>query len=355
MKILFISKDFTFNGGGERMLVNLANKLQTSIATNVDILSLDYSNKQSIYQLRNDINIIYANIKKKKINIFTKFNYINFLKRNISLLNQYDYVIGVGIIANLVLSIIAKKTTAKTIGWEHFSYQGTPFYQRILRKLFFKNLFAIVILTNQDYKRYKNVNKNVKVIYNFTEMKFRNRPLDNNQILFVGRISKQKGIKYLKKIINKICKVNKNVTFKIIGNGDLQKSLINYIAKKQLSERVKILNVSNDVQTELEQSACVIMTSIGEGLPMVLIEAQICGVPCVSFDTITGPSDIIVDNETGYIIPRYKVNDFVFKLNKLMKAKEIQETFSKKSLEMSKRFDSNIIISQWEALLSENL
>ena len=49
MKICFLSKDYSYNGGGERMLCNLANEL--SRFCNVTIVSFDFSEKKSIYKL----------------------------------------------------------------------------------------------------------------------------------------------------------------------------------------------------------------------------------------------------------------------------------------------------------------
>ena len=69
MKICFLSKDYSYNGGGERMLCNLANEL--SRFCNVTIVSFDFSEKKSIYKLNSEIGFIDAKIQRRRINFFT--------------------------------------------------------------------------------------------------------------------------------------------------------------------------------------------------------------------------------------------------------------------------------------------
>ena len=205
MKICFLSKDYSYNGGGERMLCNLANEL--SRFCNVTIVSFDFSEKKSIYKLNSEIGFIDAKIQRRRINFFTKFDYVKYIKTHSDFFDSFDFIIGVGIICNLVLSYCSSKLKAKTVGWEHFCYDGTPFYQKVLRKILFKKLSQVVILTNRDLEKYKKINRNTNVIYNFTNMEFRKSPnFQNKQFLFVGRLSKQKGFSDLCKIIRKFCK-----------------------------------------------------------------------------------------------------------------------------------------------------
>lgn len=342
MKILFLSKDLSFNGGGERMLVNLANRLCEY--HDITILSLDFSKHVSIFEINPAIKILNANISRRKINFFTKFDYIRYIKNSSLITNEFDCVIGVGIICNLVLSITASYFKGECVAWEHFCYDGTPLYQKILRKIYFKNLDKVIILTKKDLPKYKKLSKNVDVIYNFTEMKFRKESENQNTFLFIGRLSNQKGIKYLLKILKLYYSKNGQYSFKIIGSGPYKNKLENFIEKHGLQKKVTIELVSNDVQTELEKSACLVMTSVAEGLPMVLIEALMCHIPAISFDTVTGPSDIIEDKKTGIIVPCYNVQLFTEKLL----------SFDRKTFNFEnqiKKFAADVIVDKWLEIL----
>lgn len=349
LKILFVVKDYYFNGGGERMLVNLANAL--SVENQIEVLTFDTKRGDSIYELNNKVRIVEAGINKRRINFFTKLDYYYYMRTHIEYLNQFDFVISVGIISNLVLCMVCKKIMARCIAWEHFSYDGTPLYQRVLRKLWFGKLDHVIVLTKQDVEKYKKINPNTSVIYNFTYMKYRRKHEDNKQFLFIGRLSKQKGIIYLKQIISQFCEINSEWTFRIIGKGALQEDFLSYIKENNLVDRISYIEESDDIQYELEKSSCILMTSTGEGLPMVLIEAQTCGVPAISFDTITGPGEIISDGRNGFLVECYNVNLFVSRMHEFVNNERVRDSFSALCKLDSKRFEMEVIVKEWMDLL----
>lgn len=350
MKICFLSKDYSYNGGGERMLCNLANEL--SRFCNVTIVSFDFSEKKSIYKLNLEIGFIDAKIQRRRINFFTKFDYVKYIKTHSDFFDSFDSIIGVGIICNLVLSYCSPKLKAKTVGWEHFCYDGTPFYQKVLRKFLFKKLSQVVILTNRDLEKYKKINRNTNVIYNFTNMEFRKSPnFQNKQFLFVGRLSKQKGFSDLCKIIKKFCKMNDNWNFRIIGNGEYKTYFEKFIKSENLESRINWSLVSDDVQTEMENSSCLLMTSNFEGLPMVLIEAGVCALPAISYDTPTGPSDIVSNSKSGFIVPVINQKLFVERMLQFVGNAELQQKLSAGAKQESEKFFKQNILCQWKEIL----
>lgn len=350
MKICFLSKDYSYNGGGERMLCNLANEL--SCFCKVAVVSFDFSEKKSIYKLNSEIEFIDAKIQRRKINFFTKFDYVKYILSHSDFFDSFDFIIGVGIICNLVLSYCCPKLKAKTVGWEHFCYDGTPFYQKLLRKILFKKLSQVVILTNRDLEKYKKINRNTNVIYNFTNMEFRKSPnFQNKQFLFVGRLSRQKGFSDLCKIIRKFCKRNYDWNFRIIGNGEYKTDFEKFIESENLENRINWSLVSKDIQTEMENSSCLLMTSKFEGLPMVLIEAGVCALPAISYDTPTGPSDIISDSKSGFIVPIHNQRLFAERMLQFVGNTELQQKLSAgEKLESEKFFKQNILC-QWKEIL----
>lgn len=350
MKICFLSKDYSYNGGGERMLCNLANEF--SRFCKVTVVSFDFSEKNSIYKLNPEIEFIDAKIQRRKINFFTKFDYIKYILSHSDFFDLFDAIIGVGIICNLVLSYCSPKLKAKSIGWEHFCYDGTPFYQKILRRFLFKNLNQVVILTNRDLEKYKKINQNTTVIYNFTNMEFRKSPnFQNNQFLFVGRLSNQKGFSDLCKIIKKFCKINDDWNFRIIGNGEYKTDFEKFIKSENLESRINWSLVSDDIQTEMENSSCLLMTSNFEGLPMVLIEAGVCALPAISYDTPTGPSDIISNSKDGFIVPLRNQKVFIERMLQFASNVELQQKLSAGAKLESEKFCKQNILCQWKEIL----
>ena len=95
------------------------------------------------------------------------------------------------------------------------------------------------------------------------------------------------------------------------------------------------------------------MTSEMEGLPMVLLEAKSYGLPLVSFDIMTGPSDIIRDGVNGYLVSYGDVEELTEKIAKLIDSDELRMNFSSNaSLDMEK-FDFNEIMNKWNMILEK--
>lgn len=74
----------------------------------------------------------------------------------------------------------------------------------------------------------------------------------------------------------------------------------------------------------------VCMTSLNEGTPVSLIEAQAAGRPVVS-TRVGGVEDLIVENETGLLSNSGDVEHFAVQLRKLVNNKELRQQLSEKA------------------------
>lgn len=131
----------------------------------------------------------------------------------------------------------------------------------------------------------------------------------NFQILFAGRMEEQKGISFLKEIIEdtNMTSWGRKINFLLAGSGpmetipeELSKNFSNVEYQGQVSpEKLRKLYLCSDL---------VVMPSKWESFPYVCLEAQVCGCPVVAFN-IPGPADIIEKN-TGRLVPLGRIKDF---------------------------------------------
>jgi glycosyltransferase involved in cell wall biosynthesis len=70
-----------------------------------------------------------------------------------------------------------------------------------------------------------------------------------------------------------------------------------------------------------------------EGFGIVLVEAKASGLPIIAYDCDTGPSELIMDNEDGFLIPFADSDNFIERLTLLMNDETLREAISLKSLE----------------------
>ena len=104
-------------------------------------------------------------------------------------------------------------------------------------------------------------------------------------VLSVGGFNPQKNHEFVLKIFREIIKIEANAKCFFIGAGSLKE----YIEKKASDVKSNIIFVgtTDDVPAYLDMFDAMILPSIFEGLPLVAVEWQINGLPCILSDTIT--------------------------------------------------------------------
>ena len=86
---------------------------------------------------------------------------------------------------------------------------------------------------------------------------------------------------------------------------------------------------------------------------MVLIEAMSFRIPCVSFDCNYGPSDIVRNNEDGFLVENGNEKEFAEKLQLLMKNETLRLQIGEKARENVKRFLPQNVVKQWDELFKK--
>ena len=123
----------------------------------------------------------------------------------------------------------------------------------------------------------------------------RQEGIKNNEILLanIGRICKQKNQLFIIDIYNELYKINKNVRLLLIGHGDLREKIIERINIYNLQDNILFKESVNNVNEYLQAVDMLVMPSLYEGLPVIGVEAQAAGVPCVFSNTITQEAKIL--------------------------------------------------------------
>ena len=263
------------------------------------------------------------------------------------------YVIGTTHGINSCLGSVRKNS--KVIGCEHFNYDSCSKIMRFSKYITYPKLDALVLLTIPDSKRYFYVGENkLYVIPNIVSFQTEdNAKFDAKRIIAVGRLSRQKGFDYLIQVAKKLKNEIPEWQIDILGDGDQREYLLNEIQKNNLNNFVNIKPATNNIMEELLKSSIYVMTSRFEGLPMVLIEAQECGLPIVSFDCKEGPNQIIQDNKNGYLVEVGDINIFVDKVISITKNEEMWNVFSKNAKENADNYSEGRIIKLWMELFDK--
>ncbi|NFO11340.1 glycosyltransferase family 4 protein [Clostridium botulinum] len=382
MKICFLTGNIFTIGGVQRVLSVIASEL--SKYHTIDILCTDDNLviDRKMYNLNQNVNIVNpTGLKNKNIinKVFKGINRITGMFNNNILYkvlteiyfprkirkkltqylndNKYDVIIGAEGYYSLLLGLISKKIDAKTIGWQHSSYNAYlnnryRYYwnQDKLFKNYLHNLDKCIVLTEEDSKLYKEkLNINCDVIYNPLSFQSKIKSKCNDKsIIFVGRLVKQtKGLDLLIKAFSLVNKEKKDWQLKIVGDGPDRKKLIKYIYKYHLENNIILLGKSDNVKKHYLQSSIFVSSSRWEGFGLAITEAMECGLPVIAFKN-SGPKEIInKNNENGILVPCNDVKKLANSIIELIENMRKREYIAQKSIERAKDFSLKIIIQQW--------
>lgn len=144
-------------------------------------------------------------------------------------------------------------------------------------------------------------------------------------LLTVARLVEKKGIAYALHAVARIAQHHPNLKYWVVGDGPLRESLGHLVSELGLSETVQMFGAKTDVEILqlLSKADLFLLPSItaSDGdqdcSPIVLLEAQAAGVPVLS--TIhCGIPEIVLDGESGYLVPERNVEALVTKIRYLI-------------------------------------
>lgn len=121
-------------------------------------------------------------------------------------------------------------------------------------------------------------------------------------VIGLGRLVEQKDFSTL---VRAIAGVQESAECRLVifGDGPLRSELKRLANDLGITEKVRIEPFVENPYKYLSRGAVFVLSSRYEGLPNALIEAQACGLPCVSTDCPTGPREILEDGGSGILTP----------------------------------------------------
>jgi len=117
-------------------------------------------------------------------------------------------------------------------------------------------------------------------------------------ITFVGRLVPQKDVLTLLSAMKDL----PNGKLLMIGDGELRPQVEDFIHQNELEDRVVLLGTRYDVPDILADSDIFVLPSRWEGLPYVVIEASMAGLPVVA-TRVGGIPELVEDGVTGFLVP----------------------------------------------------
>jgi glycosyltransferase involved in cell wall biosynthesis len=170
---------------------------------------------------------------------------------------------------------------------------------------------------------------------------------DSVTILCVGRFVEKKGYEYLLRAFANLKAVNGKVRLRLVGDGDLKQPMQSLAEELGVSDSVDFLgSVSSEVvHAEMQRADLFALHSVTaangdmEGIPVSLMEAAAAGLPVVS-TLHSGIPELVLDGNTGFLVPERDVAEFSRKLIALASSAETRERMGRAAREfVTKNFN----------------
>lgn len=245
-----------------------------------------------------------------------------------------------------------KNFKSKIILVQHGSFEyyldGT-FNKKEVVELIKKRLDKYIFLSPMDMEKFNNFfnlpnNKinSIRHICNVERLK-ENKTMKRT-LITISRLDKFKRIDYIIKAMKKL----ENFSLMIYGDGEEKEKLEEVIKELKLSN-VKLMGKTTNVSKVLDEEGIFIMASDFEGYPISCIEAMRRGLPIILRNTFSSAKDIVQGN--GILLnSKWDEDEFV---KAVYDVYDNYEEYSKKSLELGKRHDIEVIKKEWENIIEE--
>ena len=120
--------------------------------------------------------------------------------------------------------------------------------------------------------------------------------IENDLVIgHIGRITEQKNTLFLIDIFNEIQKIYSNSKLLLVGDGNLKKEMLNKINDLGIKDKVIYLGRTEDIHKLYNAMDCFVLPSLYEGLPVVGVEAECCGLPVFFSSVIPNESSVCDD------------------------------------------------------------
>lgn len=320
-KIVFITDSLSV-GGVRTVIINLARKFRKD-GYPVEILLLKANNGDEFY-LDNEFPV---HILKKKNLFLILYALTKFFERH-----DKKTVFISGKERNNVLCILASffsGARSRLITTIHTNLSSEYEYNKQLKHKLLrcglkmvlplaKNIVAVSQGVASDLRRWTFFEKEAICIYNpITDVSSlpnlsKKEPLSSNQwpvkLLIVGRLCLSKNIKMA---IDVVAKLNSTGSYhlEICGDGPDREALQKYTNSLGLEDLITFSGNVSNVSEKMQNSDILLVSSYWEGFCNVIVEGLFYGLPVVSTDCPSGPSEILNDTAYGRLVPVGEVDD----------------------------------------------
>lgn len=172
---------------------------------------------------------------------------------------------------------------------------------------------------------------------------------------FISRLSVQKNIPLLMEITKTLLENGMSLKLIVAGEGEMYQYASSFVATNHLEDHISLIGFQKDVASILKKIDVLILPSLYECFPMIILESLSCSVPVIG-SRVNGVPEAIIDGETGCLVDSGDLDGFVQAVKKYYNDRCIIKHQGKNGRNLVKeRFSKEIMLEKHERLYKEML
>lgn len=126
-------------------------------------------------------------------------------------------------------------------------------------------------------------------------------PIEGRVLLFVGSLTEEKRVDRLLRLMRRVCEAVPDAHLWLVGDGPLRGELERHAEELSVTPCVHFLGTQANVATFMKAADLFLLTSDSEGMPAVILEAGLLGLPVVA-TRVGGLPESVLDGKTGVLV-----------------------------------------------------
>lgn len=181
-------------------------------------------------------------------------------------------------------------------------------------------------------------------------------PLVPGLVTYLGRVSAEKGVSVLVEAWGRIAARHPDWRLRLVGSGPDEKAIRAAVAAlPEGADRVEMVPPVLDAEAELATAGVVVLPSLTEGLPLVLMEAMALGLPCLATDCSAGVRMLSHDGRAARLTARGDAGALASDLSALLDDGAEREVLGQRARAAMAAYRADSVLDRWEQLLVDVL
>ena len=358
MRVLFFTGNVANSGGTERVCSVLAGALAERGGYELGILSL-HGGSPPFFPVPTSVHLESLFAENRQF----KYYYPLVIYRLRKFVTAYrpDIVIDVETILCLYTSVALRGLGSKHVVWEHYNIGidlGVKL-RRIARAVAVRWADAVITLTERDARHWRERWPPVVPVIAipnpspYPSLVHHGYSTKSRTVLAAGHLIHRKGFDLLLRAWARVsADVRGGWRLRIVGTGEEEQALNDLALRLDITGSVEFPGRKREMAREYASAGLFVLSSRAEGFGMVLLEAMAFGLPAVSFDCDNGPSEIVIHQQTGLLVPPEDVDALADAITKMLSDTQFRCYCARNAGARANDFAIGPIVERWTAMFN---